>query len=100
VVGDLHLPDHWDGEPLVLACCLPGGGMSRRYFDLQVPEAAGNYSMARHLARAGFAVANIDHPGVGESDRPHDGYALMPRTIADVDAFAIAQIRARLTNGT
>jgi len=100
VVGDLHLPDGYRGTPLVLVCCLPGGGMSRRYFDLQVPDDAGNYSMARHLARAGFAVATIDHPGIGESSRPEDGYELMPRTIADVDAFAVRHIRAGLVAGT
>jgi pimeloyl-ACP methyl ester carboxylesterase len=104
VVGDVHLPDDHlpadSGAPLVLACCLPGGGMSRRYFDLQVPAEAGNYSMATHLARAGFAVATIDHPGVGESDRPDDGYSLLPRTIADVDAYVVAEVRRRLAGGT
>ena len=79
VVADVFVPARErmraDGQVL---CCLPGGGMSRRYFDLEVDPALGNYSMARHLAQQGFVVVTLDHPGVGDSDRPDDGYALTP----------------------
>ncbi|MEO8691907.1 MAG: alpha/beta fold hydrolase [Acidimicrobiales bacterium] len=102
VVGDVFVPaaDQLAPRPQVL-CCLPGGGMSRRYFDLAVTDPAlGNYSMARHLARQGFVVITLDHPGVGDSDRPDDGYALTPQCVADVDACAFDQVLTRLREGT
>ena len=68
------------GPPRAVFCCLPGGGMSRRYFDLDLA----GYSMARHLAGLGFLVVTVDPPGVGESDRPADEYALTPAAVADV----------------
>ena len=86
--------------PAVAICCLPGGGMSRRYFDLDVPAELGNYSMARHLAQAGFVVVTLDHPGIGDSDRPDDGYTLDPGTVADVNHVAFATVIARLRDGT
>jgi len=100
VVVDVFLPARArisaDGQVL---CCLPGGGMSRRYFDLEVDPALGNYSMARHLAQQGFVVVTLDHPGVGDSDRPDDGYALTPQCVADVDAFAFDHILGQLRAG-
>jgi pimeloyl-ACP methyl ester carboxylesterase len=103
VVGDVHVPERAlgrDPDAVVLACCLPGGGMSRRWFDLDVAPSTGNYSFARHLAAAGYVVATIDHPGVGESDRPDDAWSLTPQVIADVDAHAVEQVRKRLASGT
>jgi pimeloyl-ACP methyl ester carboxylesterase len=76
------------GAPRAVFCCLPGGGMSRRYFDLDVP----GYSMARHLAALGFVVITIDPPGVGESDRPADGYSLTPDAVADAVASTVAEL--------
>ena len=66
--------------------------MSRRYFDLDVDATLGNYRMARHLADQGFVVVTLDHPGVGESDRPDDGYMLTPQCVADVDTFASSMV--------
>jgi pimeloyl-ACP methyl ester carboxylesterase len=80
--------------------CLPGGGMSRGYFDLHPTDDENSYSMARYLARAGFVVVTLDPPGVGESDRPADGYSLTPRVVADVCASATANILDRLRNGS
>ena len=79
-----------------LVVCLPGGGMTRRYFDLRTPSGGTGYSMARHLAATGRVVVALDHPGVGDSDRPVDGYLLDPGTVADVDAAAIATLVERL----
>jgi pimeloyl-ACP methyl ester carboxylesterase len=62
----------------VLLTCLPGGGMSRRYFDLDVP----GYSMAAHLANAGFHVLLVDPPAIGDSDTPDDGWTLTPQLVA------------------
>jgi pimeloyl-ACP methyl ester carboxylesterase len=82
-------PDRdWNGRVLY---CLPGGGMSREYFDLT----AAGYSMAGHLAAQGFTSVLIDHPGVGESPVPDDPWALTPRRVAELDAAAVAEIHAR-----
>jgi pimeloyl-ACP methyl ester carboxylesterase len=72
--------------------CLPGGGMSRRYFDL---DAAG-YSMAEHLAERGFTVVTIDHPGVGDSPPPDDAWTLTPHVVADADTDAVRQLHKQL----
>jgi alpha-beta hydrolase superfamily lysophospholipase len=87
------------GERPILLCCLPGGGMSRRYFDLEVTPEEGNYSMARHLADRGFVVVTLDHLGVGESSRPDDGYDLTPHVLADVNGYVTEQILDRLRKG-
>ncbi|HUP73098.1 MAG TPA: alpha/beta fold hydrolase [Acidimicrobiales bacterium] len=101
VVADVFAPEREQMTPDALVlCCLPGGGMSRRYFDLDVDATLGKYSMARHLAGAGFVVVTLDHPGVGESDRPDDGYTLTPQCVADVDAFAFDHIIGQLRMGT
>lgn len=88
------------GERPIVCWCLPGGGMSRRYFDLEVPAGLGNYSMAAHLARKGLVAVTLDPPGVGESDAPDDGYALTPEAVADVDAAAMASLADGLAAGT
>jgi pimeloyl-ACP methyl ester carboxylesterase len=85
VVAD---PERLGPEPVVLVC-LPGGGMSRRYFDLEVPGGCGSFSMTRALAAAGLVVVTLDHPGVGESDVPDDAWSLTPEVVADVDAVAV-----------
>ena len=91
---DVHEPESL-GERAVVCVCVPGGGMSRGYFDLQPPPALGNYSMARHLAERGFVVVTVDPPAVGESDAPDDGYTLTPEVVADVNAHAVEQVLAR-----
>src|SRR5258708_17024814 len=50
------------GESPAMLCCFPGGGMSSRYFELD------GFDMAGYLARAGLAVALIDHPAIGGRD--------------------------------
>jgi alpha-beta hydrolase superfamily lysophospholipase len=84
--------------PDVVFCCLPGGGMSRRYFDLDV--GGGGYSMLERLAGHGAVALAVDHPGVGESDVPHDGWDLTPDTVADVDAAACTAVLDALRAGT
>jgi pimeloyl-ACP methyl ester carboxylesterase len=83
------------GETPIVVVCLPGGGMSRRYFDLDLP----GYSMAEHLARRGVVVAALDHPAVGGSDRPDDGWTLTPAAVADLDAAACRLLLDALRNG-
>jgi len=79
----------WNGRVLY---CLPGGGMSRRYFDLRLP----GYSMAEHLAARGSVVVTIDHPAVGDSPVPDDPWGLTPPVVADADACAVRELHAEL----
>ncbi len=94
LAADIFEPDGI-GDDAVVLCCLPGGGMSRGYFDVQAPPEFGNYSMARHLTRLGFVVVTLDPPAVGESDTPDDGYVLTPDVVADVNAAAFGRVLER-----
>lgn len=92
--------------PAVLVC-QPGGGMNRRYWDLMPGNGPGgeaakdiSFSFARQMAGRGFIVAYLDHPGVGESDRPEDGYALTPERVIQANQAAVAQVLAGLRAGS
>lgn len=84
--------------PEGLLFCLPGGHMTRDYFDLRVP---GNdsHSFARAMAAQGFAVAAMDHPGIGDSDSGEDRYAHTPESLADAAATVCDWLRAALAAG-
>lgn len=84
-------------EPVVLFC-LPGGGLAKGYFDLE-DEGDRSFSFAEAMARLGHIVIALDHPGVGESSRPEDGYLLTPYAVAAVDAAAIAALKTMLHEG-
>ena len=99
VCFDVFAPEAPPSDPLNVLCCLPGGGMSRRYWDIDPPHEFGNYSMARHFAERGYAVVIIDPIGVGESSRPDDGYSLDVETVAAVNAFVVAAIVDGLREG-
>jgi pimeloyl-ACP methyl ester carboxylesterase len=58
------------GTPVSILCCLAGGGVTRRYWDLDVPNAEPSHSFARTLAAKGHYVVLADHLGVGESPTP------------------------------
>jgi pimeloyl-ACP methyl ester carboxylesterase len=98
IATDLFVPDQVRASPL-LWCCVPGGGMSRAYFDLAVPGATDLYSMARFAAERGHYVLTIDPPGVGESDAPIDGYQLTPQCVADVLDLVVSDVLDRLSLG-
>lgn len=68
VATDVFLPAPGRVRPIAL-CCLPGGGMSRRYWDLR-PAGDETYSFARWMAGAGFPVIVGDHLGTGDSTLP------------------------------
>lgn len=78
---------------------LPGGGMSRRYFDLAV-ENDDTFSFAKQMVARGFVVILIDHLGIGESSRPADGYAVTAEVVAKANAHATEQIVAKLRAGS
>lgn len=70
-------------RPIVL-CCLPGGGMSRRYWDLMPPN-DDTYSFAQFLVRHGVTVIALDHLGTGESVLPPGRAPLLGQAIAAND---------------
>jgi alpha-beta hydrolase superfamily lysophospholipase len=81
--------------PLPVLVCLPGGAMSRRYFDLRAP----GYSFAEYMGRRGFVTVLVDHPGIGDSDVPDDAWTLTTERVAQVDAAASARVLAALEHG-
>lgn len=92
IAADLIVPDGISAAPLM--ACFPGGGMTRRYFDLP-EEQPGEWSMAHYLAdHFGIAVAVVDHPGVGDSSVPEDPYTLNPTVVAAVDHGALSELVA------
>ena len=94
VVADVFAPAA-PSEDAIVYCCFPGGGMTRRYFDLDLP----GYSMAAHLAGLGAIVLTFDHFGIGESS-PTDLYELTPRALAAHDAAAVHIALERLRDGS
>jgi alpha-beta hydrolase superfamily lysophospholipase len=84
-------------RPTVLFC-LPGGSLTKAYFDLQA-EGDRSFSFAEAMAERGWITIALDHPGVGESSRPEDGYLLTPAAVAAVDAEAISRLKAMLRAG-
>lgn len=84
--------------PRVALCCLPGGFLSKAYFDLEVD---GNYefSFVEYMARRGFATISLDHLGSGESSRPRDGYALGVDALARANQAALTALLERLRAG-
>lgn len=80
--------------------CLSGGNMNRRYFDLIPPDSEDDsFSFARQMARRGFTVITLDYPGLGESDRPADGYALTTDVLVEVCARVRDTVVASLAPG-
>ena len=97
VCVDLFVPEHPSSS--LLWCCVPGGGMSRAYFDVDVPRSNGSYSMARFATSRGHHVLTIDPPAVGESDIPDDGYELTPRSVADVLHHVVSDVLGMMSAG-
>lgn len=97
VAIDVHLPERPADRPVLLVC-LPGGGVTRRYFDLDGgPETA--FSFARALTAAGHVVCAMDPVGVGDSTRPEDGFALTVEVEARLMHRALEQLRRTVVRG-
>lgn len=100
--GPLHLaaeifaPAQLASPPVVLVC-LPGGGMNRRYYDLQADD--DSFSFARQMTARGFIVVVIEHLGVGDSSRPADSYALTADRITQANVDATAALLEQLREG-
>jgi alpha-beta hydrolase superfamily lysophospholipase len=84
--------------PLAVMFCIPGGGLTKAYYSLEV-EGAAQYHWARAMADRGLVVVNIDPLGVDEAARPADGYTLRLEMMALANARATAEIRRRLDRG-
>lgn len=85
-------------DPPVALVCLPGGNMHRRYWDLGGED--DSYSFARQMTARGFVVVAIDSLGIGDSDRPADGWALDTARLAAANAELTAVVLAGLRAGT
>ncbi len=97
VAATVFVPPHVPSNPRVL-CCLPGGGLSRRYWDLATDESIA-FSFARTMCALGYVVATFDMIGAGDSSRPADGFGITPDTIAEANAQATKEVLARLRAG-
>ena len=82
-----------------LLFCLPGGAMTRDYFDLAVPGDA-SFSFARSMAALGYPVAMVDHLGTGASSVPADGFALRIEEAVAANQCALSHVRDALRAGT
>ncbi len=92
-VDNLELGASWwapQGSDIVFVC-LAGGGMKRQYYDLQ-----GGFSFVAAMQAQGHGCLLIDHPGVGDSDRPADGYLLGPQLLAEAQHRALGALRGSL----
>ena len=98
VAAEIWLPDNVAPDARALIC-LPGGGMNRRFFDLMPADGDDSFSFARQMRARGFIVVLIDHLGIGESDRPADGYMLTPNLIAATNARATEHVLKLLRTG-
>ena len=85
-------------KPKPSACvffCLPGGGVTRDYFNLG--EADGfDYSFASRMTAFGHHVIAMDHPGTGDNPLPPDHPFLKPYTAARYIALALPSFLSEL----
>lgn len=92
----VYLPDV---SPRAVLVCLAGGNMNRRYYDLRGADGDDSFSFAAQMCARDFAVVAIDHPGLGDSTRPADGYALTPERIVEANTQATDALLRRLRGG-
>lgn len=99
ISAQVALPLSRDGAaPRVVLCCLPGGFLSKAYFDLEI-DGSYEFSFVEYMARRGFATICLDHLGSGESSRPKDGYAFGVDALARANQAALATLLERLRAG-
>jgi alpha-beta hydrolase superfamily lysophospholipase len=73
--------------------CFPGGGMTRRYFDLE------GASFADAMVQAGIIVVAFDHFGSGESSAVADPFDLTAGALAQAGATAALAMARSLRRG-
>ena len=113
IAVDVVVPSVGSAAAPVCLVCLPGGFLSRRYYDLghdlghdlgRDPRHEGDpsYSFAEAMACAGFVVLAFDHIGIGESSKPEPieaGYSLGVEAIARANQRALELALERLAVG-
>ncbi len=85
--------------PLPVMFLLPGGGLSRRYFDIQFQQGE-NYSQARWFTQRGYVVVAMDYFGAGDSTLQIDGVPPSRDEVEQAVASAVREIHERLLAGT
>jgi pimeloyl-ACP methyl ester carboxylesterase len=95
VAADVFVPSRMRSLPVALFC-LPGGALTRQYFDLR---AEGDFSFAAYMASRGFIVVTLDPLGVGDSSRPRAGFELTPQLLAQATSIAVEVLRKELRGG-
>ena len=71
-----------------LLFCIPGGGVNRGYFAMP------GFDFAGAMVAAGHVVVLVDPPGVGDSTRPDDGYALSAAVMAEALHAVLGRVRS------
>ena len=96
IAATVYLPaaDALARHPPLLAL-MPGGGYSRRYYDLPGP----GYSQAAHHVQRGTIVVAIDHLGAGDSSAPPPELTTLP-AVAAANHAAVVAVASRLRAGT
>jgi len=97
VVMDVHLPDRL-ADDAALFFCLPGGGVTRNYFDLDGGPGTA-FSFAKEMAKGGHVVVTVDPVGVGESTIPADGFSLTPYIQVEMNHRAFVALRTMTIGG-
>jgi alpha-beta hydrolase superfamily lysophospholipase len=96
ISGDVFLPDASAIVRQVVLFCFPGGGVTRRYFDIPGER---TFSFVRAMTGFGFICATFDYPGTGESSVPDDGFALDATALADAGLQAVRHVVEQLRQG-
>jgi pimeloyl-ACP methyl ester carboxylesterase len=97
---EIFWPDRLDpAGPVASYFCLPGGSINRHYYDLQAPG-DDSFSFAAMMAKQGAITFAVDHLGVGDSDRPRDGFLLTPDRLAEANANAARKVLGGLREGS
>lgn len=101
IAGELWVPPaaSLPAQP-VLLCCLAGGNMNRRYYDLLPEDGDDSYSFARQMVARGIIVFALDYLGQGQSSKPADGHALTPELLTEANLHATRQVINGLRQGS
>ena len=99
IAATAYLPDpsRLANRPIVMFA-LPGGGLTRHYFDVQLPGREG-YSEAEHHTAEGLILVAIDHLGVGDSTTTSLD-TMRIEDIAKANIAAVREISRRIEEGS
>lgn len=94
----VYLPDASPAScPVVFA--FPGGGYSRRYYDLSIGDDS-SYSQARHHTDRNMVLVACDHLCTGDATIPADPLAVTLEQLAEANAMTVGVIVDKLATGT